>query len=104
MSISRNLTALAVSGSLLVASHFAIAQSLDKGTLAGAKSIKCVFPLMAVGNWGRERPEAKVQPSNLVLQFDSVNTDEGTAELQGAFGKYDIVVRYAGGYLHFIQS
>ena len=76
----------------------------DRGALAKATSIKCTFTLMAVGTWGREKPEAKVQPANLALQFDSVNTDEGTAELKSGFGKYDIIVRYAGGYLHFIQS
>jgi len=59
---------------------------------------------MAVGTWGREQPEAKVKPADLVLQFEAVNADEGTAELKSGFGKYDIVVRYAGGYLHFIQS
>jgi hypothetical protein len=84
--------------------HSLYAQDAFKGPLASAKSIKCTFPLMAVGTWGRERPEAKVQPSNLVLQFDAVNADEGTAELKAGLGKYDIVVRYAGGYLHFIQS
>jgi hypothetical protein len=53
---------------------------------------------------GKERPEANVKPATMVLQFDAINTDEGTAELKSGFGKYDIVVRYAGGYLHFIQS
>ena len=80
------------------------AQDPFKGPLADAKSIKCNFPLMAVGTWGKDKPEAKVQPASLVMQFDSVNTEEGTAELQSGLGKYDIVVRYAGGYLHFIQS
>jgi len=80
------------------------AQDPFKGPLADAKSIKCNFPLMAVGTWGKDKPEAKIQPANLVMQFDSVNTEEGTAELQSGLGKYDIVVRYAGGYLHFIQS
>ena len=50
---------------------------------------------MSVGTWGKEKPEAKVQPANLTLQFDAVNTDEGTAELKSGFGKYDIIVRYA---------
>jgi hypothetical protein len=103
MSNNRTLTTVAILLTLLLVSQISQAQT-GKGPLASAKSLKCTFPLMAVGNWGREKPEAKVQPSNLVLQFDAVNADEGTAELQGAFGKYDIVVRYAGGYLHFIQS
>lgn len=76
----------------------------DKGVLAGVKSIKCTFPLMAIGTWGREKPEAKVQPANLVLQFDSIDAEGGTAALQSGLGQFDIVVRYANGYLHFIQS
>ena len=76
----------------------------DKAPLGKAASIKCTFPLMAAGTWGREKPEANVKPSSLTLQFDAINADEGTAELKSGFGKYDIVVRYAGGYLHFIQS
>jgi hypothetical protein len=81
-----------------------VAQGSRQGTLATAKSIKCTFTLNAAGTWGREQPEAKLKPVNLVLQFESINTDEGTAELKSGFGKYDIIVRYAGGYLHFIQS
>jgi hypothetical protein len=45
-----------------------------------------------------------VKPVDLVLEFEAINADEGTAELKSGFGKYDIIVRYAGGYLHFIQS
>jgi hypothetical protein len=103
MSIKRILVGLAIAGALLLPPSLS-AQSFAKGPLARATSIKCTFSLMTVGTWGREKPEAKVQPANLVLQFDAINTDEGTAELKAGFGKYDIVVRYAGGYLHFIQS
>ena len=89
---------------LLLPLHAFAAQDSARGALAKATSIKCTFPLMAFGTWGKERPEANVKPATMVLQFDAINTDEGTAELKSGFGKYDIVVRYAGGYLHFIQS
>ena len=100
---NRALVNLVIFGALLLAPGVSSAQD-GKGTLASVKSIKCTFPLMAAGTWGREKPEAKVQPSSLVLQFDSINADEGTAELKSDLGQYDIVVRYANGYLHFIQS
>jgi hypothetical protein len=45
-----------------------------------------------------------LKPSKLVLQFESVNADEGSAQLKSGVGVYDIIVRYANGYLHFIQS
>ena len=103
MFINRAHVTFVIFGALLLASGVSSAQD-GKGALASVKSIKCTFPLMAVGTWGREKPEAKVQSSSLILQFDSINADEGTAELKSDLGKYDIVVRYANGYLHFIQS
>ena len=79
-------------------------QDAVKGTLAAATDIKCAFSLIAVGGWGDKQPRAEVKPVNLVLQFEAVNADEGSAQLKSGFGVYDIVVRYAPGYLHFIQS
>ena len=76
-----------------------------QGPLSKAKAVKCSFPIMAVGTWGKEKAEAQVKPSTLTLEFDNINTDEGTAELKSTYGgKYDIIVRYANGYLHFIQA
>jgi hypothetical protein len=78
-----------------------------KGPLANVKSIKCTFTLMAVGTWGDKGPDVKVKApdaANREMQFDSINADEGTAELQGVYGKSDIIVRYQEPYLHFIQS
>ncbi len=47
----------------------------------------------------------RTKPAKLVLQFQDINTNEGTARLDGSVGgTYDIIVRYAGGYLHCIQS
>ena len=102
MSINKILAALKIAGALLLITYSLNAQDV-KGKLATAKSIKCTFSLMSVGTWGPQT-EAKVKPANLVLQFEGINADEGTARLESGFGKYDINVRYAGGYLHLIQS
>jgi hypothetical protein len=72
--------------------------------LATAKSIKCTFSLMTLGGIREDTPKAEVKPSTLILEFEEVNADEGSARLKSGFGDYDIVVRYAQGYLHFIQS
>jgi hypothetical protein len=72
--------------------------------LATAKSIKCTFPLIASSSLRDEPAKAEVKPANLVLEFEDVNADEGSARLKAGFGQYDIVVRYTQGYLHFIQS
>ena len=74
------------------------------GTLATAKNIKCTFSLSVIGALKDDQPKAEVKPASLVLEFEAVNADEGTARLKSGFGEYDIVVRYATGYLHFIQS
>ena len=102
MPISRILQALAIVGALLLVPCSLSAQ--DKGILAKATSIKCTFSLVSVGTWGNPQPTAVVKPVNLVLQFDGIKADEGTAQLQSTVGQYDIIVRYAEGYLHFIQS
>ena len=104
MSIRKIFLALAITGTLLSAPNSSDAQGGAQGLLAKVKGLKCTFPLMAVGTWGSEQPKAEIKPANLVLQFEAINTDEGTAELKGNYGKYDIIVRYAQGYLHFIQS
>jgi hypothetical protein len=96
---------LMIVGMMLCVAYSSSAQDPVKGKLATAKSLKCTFPLMAVGTWeGGKQPAANVKPANLVLQFVEINADEGTARLEASLGAYDIVVRYAGGYLHFIQS
>ena len=72
--------------------------------LATAKGIKCTFSLMTLSAIREDTPKAEVKPSTLTLEFEDVNADEGSARLKSGFGDYDIVVRYAQGYLHFIQS
>ena len=74
------------------------------GKLAGAKSIRCTFPLNATGTWKIGKAEAEVKPAKLVLEFTSINTDEGSAQLEGGSGTYDIIVRFSSGYLNFIQA
>jgi hypothetical protein len=103
MSIDR-IFAVAIAGALLLVPSSSSAQDDVKGKLATVKSVKCTFPLMTVGTWGSTQPEAKVKPSTLVLEFEGINADEGTAQLKSSYGQYDITVRYAEGYLHFIQS
>src|SRR5437867_1984955 len=70
-----------------------------------AKSLRCTFPLSATGTWKKDGPpDAAVRPATLVLIFESIDTDEGTARLRSGSVGSEIVVRLSGGYLHFIQS
>jgi hypothetical protein len=100
----RILPVLVLAGAWLLAPWPASAQNTAQGALAAARSIRCTFSLIAVSSLHGDQPRAEVKPINLLLQFESINADEGTAELKSDFGQYDIIVRYARGYLHFIQS
>src|SRR6267143_694372 len=100
MSINRIFIALAAL--LLTLSPNARAAAQSK--LGAAKSIRCTFPTIATGSWKDGKPEAAVKPASLVLEFESINTDEGSAQLKGGYGTYDIIVRLAGTYWHFIQA
>ena len=97
----KTLSLLSVALALVFLSQPSSAQSLAKAT-----SVRCTFPLMSSSSLHGDVPKAEIKPPQptLVLQFTDVNTDEGTAQLKGVYGAYDIVVRYAQGYLNFIQS
>ena len=71
--------------------------------LAAATRIDCRFTTLATGTWEDEVPNATVATVDLEAAFFDINVDEGTAEAEGRFGATFIVVRYARGYLHFMQ-
>ena len=77
MSTNRILTALAIWGVVVFAPCPLKAQAAQ-GPLAKAKTIKCTFSVMAVGTWGKEKPEVQVKPSTEVQEFTGINVDEGT--------------------------
>ena len=98
------LAVLTIIGNLLSVPCSLSAQAVSQSALAKATSIKCTFSLMTLSSLRDEPPKAEVKPITLVLQFDGINSDEGTAQLKSGVGAYDIVVRYAQGYLNFVQS
>jgi len=76
-----------------------------QGKVAKAKALRCTFPIIAIGTWSKDgSPEAVSKPSKLVLRFDTINTDEGTAQLRNGTVGSGLTVQLIGGNLHFIQS
>jgi hypothetical protein len=71
--------------------------------LAAATRIDCSFSILATGTWEAAAPQAAVTPAKLEAMFLNINIDEGTADSGSAFGNSFISVRYAFGYLHFMQ-
>ena len=76
-----------------------------QGTVATVTSLRCTFPRMVVGTWRKDgTPEATVRSANLVLRFESIDPDAGTARLRnGAVGS-DVTIRLAEGYLSLMQA
>jgi hypothetical protein len=76
--------------------------ALEKKLLA-AKVLKCQFSTLSTGDWDGDKTKATVATSKLEIAFSSIDIDEGTAEADGGYGNAFIAVKYAHGYLHFLQ-
>ena len=97
-------TLIPVAAALLAHPGDAFAQgSALERRLAAATRIDCRFTALATGTWEGEVPSAAVTPVDIEAAFFDINVDEATAEAEGRFGATFIVVRYAHGYLHFMQ-
>ena len=103
MSINRHFVALAVLIVLMMGSYGPYGQAAAQNRLAAATSVACVFPVIATGAWTKGEPEAAVKPAKLSFRFESIDTQEATAEVIGPFGPSHIVTRLSGEYLHFMQ-
>jgi hypothetical protein len=94
--------------SLAVALALAGPGALDvpaQSRVAGAKSLRCSFPRNATGTWNKDDvPDATVQSAALVLRFDSIEPDSGTAQLRNGSVGTEVTVRLAEGYLHLMQA
>jgi len=87
------------------AAHRGPQPNAPQSKLATGKSLPCSFPLIAVGTWKKDgQPDAGLKPSTLVLLFDSINIDDGTAKLKNGSMESEIIVRSVTGYLHLMQS
>jgi hypothetical protein len=73
--------------------------------ISTAKSIRCSFARAAVGTWAKDGvPESATRTATLVLRFEAIDTDAGTAQLRTGSMAADVTVRAAEGYLHLMQS
>jgi hypothetical protein len=82
------------------------AQTPAPTSLAEAKALKCTFTLMAIGTWDKEVASAEVTKAKLSMQFDAIDTQDGTANVvdvsAAAAGAPHITVRLLGDNLHFL--
>lgn len=71
--------------------------------LEAATRVDCSFSTLATGTWDDAATQATVTEVDMEASFFDVNVEEGTAEADSRFGASLIVVRFAEGYLHFMQ-
>ena len=74
--------------------------------LADVHRLKCTFTLLASGTWENGVPSPEVKPASLSIQFDAIDTQEGTAEVTDVStlsgGVPHITARLLGDNLHFL--
>ena len=83
------------------------AQAQAQTSLATVKALKCSFTLMTIGTWDKDVPAAEVTPAKLSMQFDAIDTQDGTANVvdvsAAAAGAPHITVRLLADNLHFMS-
>jgi hypothetical protein len=72
--------------------------------LQNAVRVDCRFTGVARGEWSGTDAGFSSEPVNYTAAFFDIDVESGTAEAEGQFGASYIVVRYAEGYLHFMQT
>jgi hypothetical protein len=83
----------------------AVSDAVAQTRIATAKTLRCTFPRHVTGRWGKDgAPEATVQSTPLVLRFDTIDPESGTAQLRSGTVGSEVTVRLAEGYLHFMQA
>ena len=88
----------------LVLIGFGVTDAAAQSRIAGAKSLRCSFPRNATGTWRKDGvPEATIRATPLVLRFDSIDPESGTAQLRNGSVGSEVTARLAEGYLHFMQ-
>jgi hypothetical protein len=82
------------------------AQSPPPVGLADVQRLKCTFTLLATGTWNKDVPSAEVTAATLSMQFDAIDTQEGSANVvdvsAASAGAPHITVRLLGDNLHFL--
>ena len=102
--ITRPSVAFAALIAALLSGSAPLAQTTDKNPLAGVKSLKCKFPVYAVGAWKSGEPQAQVkQAQEFSLEFDQINTEDGDARVTGTAGATHITALLTVSSLHFME-
>ena len=103
MSLRTSVVFALAAGMFLITSYTKPVRAQEKPP--AAKSFRCTFPLIATATWNKEgTPDGAMKSAGLILRFDAINVDEGTAELKNGTVSTGVTVQSAGGNLHFVQA
>lgn len=79
------------------------AQTVTRQQFESATRIECLFTRKVTTVWDEGAPSVTVDAADFELAFFDIDIEAGSAEAEGRFGDEFIVLRYADGYLHFMQ-
>jgi hypothetical protein len=80
------------------------AQIPNSKVLRDVTRVSCVFTLMTTANWDASgAAKVEVKPASFKVSFHSINTEDGTAIVNGPFGPLPIITNLSIWSLHFLQ-
>lgn len=101
--LRRQVSAWAALGCVLSAQAPLAERRTQEDRLRTVRTLACTFTVMAKGSWTNDGPAPEIESSTLAFRFESINTDEASADVLGRFGSSPVVAQASGDYLHFIQ-
>lgn len=91
---------------VFLSAHAASGQRSAATAPARAKTLSCGFSAMATGTWKAGEPVAEIKTAKLLLEFDMIEPQEGSARYTGGdtnLAPAEITVQLSGGSLHLMQ-
>jgi hypothetical protein len=80
------------------------AQIRNSKVLQGVKKVSCVFTTITTGTWDKAgAASAEIKPISMKVSFDTIDTEDGTAIVNGPFGPLPIITKVSIWSLHFLQ-
>lgn len=103
MTITGRITAVATMVATLSVPQ--MSSAAQQGTTFAVKSLRCTFPRFVATTWSKDGlPETNVRAATLVLRFEAIDPESGTAQLRNGSMLTEVTARLAEGYLHLMQA
>ncbi len=103
MGMPRRAAAWAALGCLVSVQTPVVEVRSQDDRLRTVRTLACTFAVTARGDWTDDTAEGSIEGSTLAFRFESINTDEASADVLGRFGSSPVVAQVTGEHLHFIQ-